>query len=61
MSLLPLPREWESAREILAPLGARAMSGDVPPDGELLAATLDAYRVTVADIRPLLSWTSDCE
>jgi hypothetical protein len=37
------------------------MSGDVPPDGELLAATLDAYRVTVADIRPLLSWTSDCE
>jgi hypothetical protein len=61
MSLLPLPREWESARERLAPLGARAMSGDVPSDDELLAAALDAYRVTLADIQPLLSWTSDCD
>jgi hypothetical protein len=61
MSLLPLPSEWESARELLAPLGARAMSGDVPSDDELLAATLDAYGVTIADIQPLLSWMSDCD
>jgi len=61
MSLLPLPSEWDRARELLAPLGARAMSGDVPPDDELLAAALDAYRVTIADIQPLLSWTSDCD
>jgi hypothetical protein len=61
MSLLPLPSEWGSARELLAPLGARAMSGDVPSDDELLAATLDAYGMTIADIQPLLSWTSDCD
>ena len=61
VSLLPLPSEWERARERLAPLGARAMSGDVPSDDELLAAALDAYRVTRADIQPLLSWTSDCD
>ena len=61
MSLLPLPREWECARERLAPLGARAMSGDVPSDSELLAGALDAYRVTLSDIQPLLSWASDCD
>jgi hypothetical protein len=61
MSLLPLPSDWECARERLAPLGARAMSGDVPSDGELLAGALDAYRVTLADIQPLLSWASDCD
>jgi len=58
VSLLPLPREWECAREHLAPLGARAMSGDVPSDAELLAAALEAYRLTLADIQSLLSWTS---
>lgn len=61
VSLLPLPSEWEYARERLAPLGARAMSGDVPSDDELLAAALDAYRVTFAEIQPLLSWPSDCD
>jgi SAM-dependent methyltransferase len=61
VSLLPLPRDWECARERLAPLGARAMSGDFPSEDELLVATLDAYRVALADIQPLLSWTSDCD
>jgi hypothetical protein len=61
MSLLPVPSEWEWARERLAPLGVRAMSGDVPSDDELLAGVLDAYRVTLADIQPLLSWRSDCD
>ncbi|HEV2017340.1 MAG TPA: N-6 DNA methylase [Gemmatimonadaceae bacterium] len=61
VSLLPLPSDWECARQRLAPLGARAMSGDVPSADELLAAALDAYRVTLADIQPLLSWQSDCD
>lgn len=61
MSLLPLPSEWQRARKRLAALGARAMAGDVPPDDELLAAALDAYGVTAADIEPLLFWTSDCD
>jgi SAM-dependent methyltransferase len=60
MSLLPLPSEWDRAREHLAPLGARAMSGDIPSDEELLAGALCAYRVTLADVQPLLSWASDC-
>jgi len=61
VSLLPLPSDWGCAREHLAPLGARAMSGDVPSDDELLAAALHVYRLTLADIQPLLSWTSDCD
>jgi hypothetical protein len=61
MSLLPLPNNWERARERLAPLGVRAMSGDVPSDDELLAGALDAYGVELADIQPLLSWTTDCD
>jgi hypothetical protein len=61
VSLLPLPSDWERARECLAPLGARAMSGDVPPDEELLAGALHAYGLTLADVQPLLSWTSYCD
>jgi hypothetical protein len=60
MSLLPLPNNWEQARERLAPLGVRAVSGDVPSDDELLAGALDAYGVELADIQPLLSWTTGC-
>ena len=59
MSLLPLPSDWERARECLAPLGARALSGDVPSEEELLAGALHANEMTLADIQPLLSWTCD--
>jgi hypothetical protein len=59
MSLLPLPGNWERAREFLAPLGARAMSGDVPSEEELLAGALRAYGMTLADMQPLLSWPCD--
>lgn len=59
MSLLPLPSDWERARDRLAPFGARAMSGDVPSEEELLTGALAAYGVTLADIQPLLSWNCD--
>jgi len=59
MSLLPLPGNWERARECLAPLGARAMSGDVPSEEELLAGALRAYGMTLTDMQPLLSWPCD--
>ena len=61
MSLLPLPKDWDYARAQLAPLGQRAMSGDVPTDAELLAAAVDSYRLMLDTIEPLLSWnrTSD--
>jgi SAM-dependent methyltransferase len=59
VSLLPLPTDWGYARQRLAPLGARAMSGAVPSETELLTAALDAYQLTLADVQPLLSWTDD--
>lgn len=56
MSLLPLPDPWERARQILAPIGARAMQGDLPSDDELLDATLSAYCLDRNVAQPLLSW-----
>ncbi|MGH7650624.1 MAG: Eco57I restriction-modification methylase domain-containing protein [Gemmatimonadaceae bacterium] len=56
MSLLPLPTDWPRARAILAPLGQRGMSGDVPTDADLLAAALESYGLTAENIQPLLSW-----
>ncbi|MDQ6689920.1 MAG: N-6 DNA methylase [Gemmatimonadota bacterium] len=61
MSLLPLPSDWNEARGRLAPLGARAMSGDIPSKSELLTAALDSYGLTLGDVQPLLSWTGDCD
>ncbi len=59
LSLLPVPSDWDHAREQLAHLGERAMLGDVPSDAELLDAALSAYRLDLSDIQALLSWTSD--
>jgi adenine-specific DNA-methyltransferase len=61
MSLLPLPRDWNRARKHLAPLGERAMRGDVPPQDEMLDAALSAYELRLRDIHPLLSWMSPCD
>ena len=61
MSLLPLPRDWLRARAQLAPLGERAMLGDVPPQDELLRAAVRAYGLQLQDIKPLLSWMVACD
>jgi hypothetical protein len=61
MSLLPIPRDWNRAREQLAPLGERAMAGDVPPQDEMLSAALSAYGLPVSEIEPLLSWMVPCD
>jgi hypothetical protein len=61
MSLLPLPRDWLRARAHLAPLGERAMLGDVPPPDEMLRAALSAYELQLQDIRSLLSWMMPCD
>jgi hypothetical protein len=58
MALLPTPRDWQAARDILAPLGARASGGDVVSSRELLGAALRAYRVDLPDVAPLLAWAS---
>jgi hypothetical protein len=56
MALLPLPRDWELARHLLSPLARRATEGALPSDGELLAATIKAYRLRLADVSALLGW-----
>lgn len=61
MSLVPIPRDWNRAREQLAPLGERAMLGDVPPQDEMLNAALSAYRLRLRDVEPLLSWMQTCD
>jgi hypothetical protein len=61
MSLLPMPRDWNRARERLAPIGERAMLGEVPPHDEMLNAALSAYGLQLRDIQPLLSWMGPCD
>ncbi len=56
VAALPLPHDWERARQVLAPLGARAQGGDPPPETELLAAACDAYRLSVRAAEPLVEW-----
>ena len=54
---LPMP-PWRAARELLAPLAARARRGDAVPVDMLHQATLDAYGITQQAVAPLLAWTS---
>lgn len=56
MSLLPIPREWDRARQTLAPLSRSATKGNPPGNEELHAATLDAYGVEQQEIESLLKW-----
>jgi hypothetical protein len=57
-ALLPIPRDWTRARELLAPIGARACEGEVPNARDLLDTTLAAYGVRRSDVAALLSWKS---
>ena len=61
MSLLPIPEDWERARQTLAAVGERGMAGDVPTREEMLNAALSAYGVRLDDIQPLLSWMVPCD
>ena len=61
MSLLPIPVDWDRTRSLLAPLGERAMQGDIPADDEILGAVLGAYELWLTDVQPLLSWADECD
>ncbi|HET6760720.1 MAG TPA: hypothetical protein VFH13_01410, partial [Gemmatimonadaceae bacterium] len=61
MSLLPLPGDWNRASERLAPLGERAMLGDVASQDEMMQAALSAYGLSLPDMEPLLSWMTPCD
>ncbi len=58
VALLPLPRDWPRARDLLAPLADRAIEQDDVTPGELLDAVVRAYRVRRADLDPLLAWNA---
>lgn len=58
MSLLPVPNDWQRARNLLAPLGEAAANGDPPSDRRLFDALLEAYGVEARSIAPLVAWTA---
>jgi len=58
MALLPIPRDWPTARTLLAPITARAQLGDLPSSDELLHATIRAYQLSHMDVDPLLQWNA---
>jgi hypothetical protein len=52
----PVPRDWERARNILAPIGRNAAQGVEPNPWELTDAVLEAYQVQHSAVAALLSW-----
>jgi len=57
LALLPVPRDWLRARDILGPLGDAARDGHPPTDHELLDAALAAYGIGRAVVAPLVAWS----
>jgi hypothetical protein len=55
--LLPLPRDWARARDVLAPLAERALLDDAPSEEELLIAACRAYRLRREELAPLIAWS----
>ncbi|HKS07625.1 MAG TPA: hypothetical protein VJR92_15090, partial [Gemmatimonadaceae bacterium] len=56
VALLPIPRDWERAVALLAPLGVRGAKGDVPAREELLDACLEAFGTSRISVESLLTW-----
>lgn len=56
VAMLPIPRDWSRARELLAPLGVRATAGEVIAAPEIIQTTARAYRARAAELEPLLAW-----
>lgn len=54
---LPIPHDWARARELLAPLGRRGVTGETVGSDELLDAAVAAYRVRASLARALVEWT----
>jgi len=59
LALLPVPKQWIRARDILAPLGAAARAGRPPTSHELMDACLAAYDVTRSVVAPLVAWNME--
>ena len=52
----PIPRAWDEARALLAPIGRAAAAGSPPDAWTLTESVLHAYGVRHAAVAPLLSW-----
>jgi hypothetical protein len=59
MALLPLPVDWNRARDVLGAVGGRAVrESQIPSDHELLELSLDAYGLRRRDVAALVSWSA---
>jgi len=56
MSLLPVPKDWARARDVLAPLAVRGRGSSPPSESDLFDASLEAFRLEREDIEPLVEW-----
>jgi hypothetical protein len=58
LSLLPIPRNWGRARDVLAPLATRGRENAPPSEADLFEASLEAFRLERVDVEPLVEWMS---
>lgn len=53
---LPIPRRWEEARALLAPLGRAGAAGEVPSASALNDAVLGAFALEPTEVEALIAW-----
>lgn len=58
VSLMPLPRDWKRATEVMAPLAEEALAGRIPCQRELLTAAVAAYRLRSVNVEALVTWAN---
>ncbi|HET9728535.1 MAG TPA: hypothetical protein VFR41_03890, partial [Acidimicrobiia bacterium] len=60
MALLPVPRDWERARRLVAPLALDTIASNEPAASRdvLLEAVLEAFHLRHRELAPLLTWFS---
>ena len=59
MSLMPVPKDWSRARDVLAPLAAHGgRTSSSPSESDLFEAALDAFHLVREDVEPLVEWMS---
>jgi hypothetical protein len=56
VALLPIPKQWSRARDILAPVARRAIEGTPPTADSLMIAVRRSYGLRKEDVEALLLW-----
>ena len=56
MALVPVPRNWDRAVRILAPIGRAAFHGSAPDAATLSASVLSAFEIDDDVLKPLFEW-----